>query len=884
MNYNQSRESVFEVLQREVDLASLVRQFTALKRIGKSLRGRCPLPNHKDTNPSFFVYPDNRVHCFGCGFHGDVTDLWAAVNGLQPGIEAALDLARQYGVQLSDRDPEVQKKTEERRQKETTFEQQARACFQALTLHPNVAEWWKRRGFSEELQQQFLLGSNRDGSAALIPFWRRGRIQGLIRRQIEREPKYLLPNADDFPEAYKPLFIIPAGGNGWYIVEGFVDALALAALGFNAVAIGGTGISKKQVAELQKLNGPLFILPDNDERGAQASRQWVNDLYPHARLCSAEYGDDNKDVGDLFAAKGEETKAIIEELKAKAPDALDLAISEAPKGSAREHYLYVREIIFPLLLRIEDDGERNAALEDAARGLKLKISDLRSAFKQVAEADNENQEVTEIQRVEMPEPGSERQRQAMDLLAMPDLLGQAASDMEKLGHVGEERAKKLTLICALSARAGHAIQPSIHAQSSSGKNALCDTVLSLLPPEMIIRRSGLSAKALFRTQANLKGAVLYIQEVSGVEGADYTIRLLQSDGRLEYEATEKTPDGSLRNMVYFTEGPTVIIQTTTRNHLHSENETRIFPIYIDESEEQTQRIVKRMLKEATGQGIKAGERDAILQKWRDAIRLLESLDVVIPFAEQIEMPSSVVRIRRDSRRVIDVVRVIAWLHQYQRERDNEGRIMATEDDFLTALELISDSLARALQVLTPSEQKVLQTIQGLPKEKKTLGFKRRDLNVREVSDSRLKEILKSLVDTGYLDCDSRQGPQGYTYTVARDPEMISLGIFLRPSPDSKQNDEYKGAILDEGQSSTTDQSPNQRTSDESGRKGNRPIKPLDFQQVDRMRTAANGIQREADDTDGLFNHLSVSDFLPSATLDGFRQGIDSGADSEWGEI
>jgi hypothetical protein len=56
----------------------------------------------------------------------------------------------------------------------------------------------------------------------------------------------------------------------------------------------------------------------------------------------------------------------------------------------------------------------------------------------------------------------------------------------------------------------------------------------------------------------------------------------------------------------------------------------------------------------------------------------------------------------------------------------------------------------------------------------------------------VKDALKSLTDTGYLDSDGSRGPQGYTYTLVRDAEEISLGIYLRPSPDSEEtpaNDE-----------------------------------------------------------------------------------------------
>ena len=41
--------------------------------------GLCPL--HKEKSPSFYVFPDARYHCFGCGAHGDVTDLEQALLG-----------------------------------------------------------------------------------------------------------------------------------------------------------------------------------------------------------------------------------------------------------------------------------------------------------------------------------------------------------------------------------------------------------------------------------------------------------------------------------------------------------------------------------------------------------------------------------------------------------------------------------------------------------------------------------------------------------------------------------------------------------------------------------------------------------------------------------
>lgn len=794
---------IFDALRTYLDISTVLDPFTQLRREGSRLVGRCPLPNHRDSTPSFNVYPDRHAHCYGCGFHGDVTDIWSAIRGLNPGIEAAIDLARTHSIRLPDRDPIKEAEEQSRRQQEIKYARIAKSSHEELLRQPRIAEYWQARGFDDELQKRFLLGSNRDGTSAIIPFWHRGRIYGIIRRQLQRDPKYLLPEAKNFPNGYKPLFIPTALQGDVYIVEGFVDALALAAMGFNVVAIGGNKISSKQLEDLQRFSEDLFILPDADRSGVLAE-EWTRLLYPRSKICPAEYGEGLKDVADLFAAGSSNAREVILSLRERAIDALDIALSKAPKDSKRATYRFTKEQVLPLIARIEDEGERQATIEDASKALSFKVSELRKELNRELSHSRDNT----IAKPEAPEPGTAQYEQAMKLLNTPNILQLAATDMECIGHVGEASAKQLAFICALSARMGTPIQPSTHAQSSAGKNALWDTVLSLFPPEMVIRRSGLSAKALFRTEACLEGAILYIQEVAGSESADYSIRVLQSDGSLEYESTERMPNGNLQNVVHKVNGPTVIVQTTTKNHLHPENETRVFPIYIDESEEQTERIIQTTLRNAAGKGIDPELIKTKQNIWQNAIRLLQSCTVVIPFAERITIPNSPIRIRRDIHRVLDVIRVIAWLHQYQRHRDSSGRILATEEDFNVAIELVRESLERAWKTLTPAEEKVLSAIEELPVGMQREGFRRRDIQVPSVSERRIKEILRSLAGTGYLDCEGKRGPQGYTYTMARKLQNISPCITLSPSPEEPEIPENNEHLLGDAHSARSHPSGN----------------------------------------------------------------------------
>jgi DNA primase len=273
--------SVFDTIRDQVTLDRLL----SANGSGKT---RCVAPGHQDNDPSMHLYGDH-VHCFSCGFHGDVTDMWAALRGFDHPFEAAQDLAREFGIELPGVGPEARQKAQERREKEDLYVRQAQACHRALDRHARVQEWWENRGLSGRLLDRFLLGANKDGTAAVIPFWHRGRVQGLIRRKLGGEPRYLYPKAEDFPGGCRPLFIPGLVRDDVFLVEGIVDALAVAALGESVVAVGGTSMSRAQMHELERLPGSVYILPDADEEGEQAAREGTRKLYPKAAMCPPKY-------------------------------------------------------------------------------------------------------------------------------------------------------------------------------------------------------------------------------------------------------------------------------------------------------------------------------------------------------------------------------------------------------------------------------------------------------------------------------------------------------------------------------------------------------------------------------------------------------------------
>ena len=281
--------NIFEKLREQIDLAEIAARYTDFQPSGRALVGRCPHPEHDDEHPSFYVYPEGRFFCYGCRWRGDVTDVWAALKGLKPGIEAGLDLAREFGIELPRTSVEVREKTERRRRLETEYLERAEAHHEALFRYPYVVAWWENRGFDDGLRDRFLLGATDDGAAATIPFWHRGRVHGIVRRKLRGEPKYVLPEKEDLALGHRPLFIPGRVREGMFIAEGYVDALALCALGYGVAAVGGTHANRQQMEDLKRLPGPIYVLPDADEEGEKAARRLVGELYPKALLCPPVY-------------------------------------------------------------------------------------------------------------------------------------------------------------------------------------------------------------------------------------------------------------------------------------------------------------------------------------------------------------------------------------------------------------------------------------------------------------------------------------------------------------------------------------------------------------------------------------------------------------------
>jgi DNA primase len=94
-----------EAIRDAVPIEEVARQYTHLEPFGGKawFTGRCPLPDHEDKTPSFYIYPPGRYHCYGCGGSGDVVDLEFHCGDYSELWEAMISLAVEHDVDLPER-------------------------------------------------------------------------------------------------------------------------------------------------------------------------------------------------------------------------------------------------------------------------------------------------------------------------------------------------------------------------------------------------------------------------------------------------------------------------------------------------------------------------------------------------------------------------------------------------------------------------------------------------------------------------------------------------------------------------------------------------------------------------------------------------------------
>ena len=343
------------------------------------------------------------------------------------------------------------------------------------------------------------------------------------------------------------------------------------------------------------------------------------------------------------------------------------------------------------------------------------------------------------------------------LVLVPNILERFARDLARSGVAGESRVAKLLYLAVTSRLLDRPVSVAVKGPSSGGKSYLTEQVLRFFPERAYYALTAMSERALAYSEEPLQNRFLVIYEAAGMSGdfATYLIRSLLSEGRLRYEVVEKTSEG-LKPRLIEREGPTGLIVTTTAVKLHPENETRMLSLTVTDTHQQTRDVMAALASEAGGA-------PANLDAWHSLQGWLDAAEhrVAVSYASELAglIPPVAVRLRRDFGALLTLIRAHAILHQANRERDAEGRITATIEDYARVRELVADLVSEGIEATVPAT--VRETVEALKQlhteedESVTIAALAQEL---ELDKSAAWRRVRTAIDRGYVkNLEDRKG-------------------------------------------------------------------------------------------------------------------------------
>ncbi len=446
------------------------------------------------------------------------------------------------------------------------------------------------------------------------------------------------------------------------------------------------------------------------------------------------------------------------------------------------------------------NGELGDKYQDFLSSIKPQIEDKLKQKKEEVDTDSYTEE----------EFDEYTKTAALELLRDPKLIFELKQFLDKWGRyyegnewkekkpvVGED-GNKLHVVCAcISALYTKKINELLIGASSVGKSRVASIPL-LLFKSRTEDLSGMTEASPKYIEEDLGGKILVLKEIEGSEAAEYYLKILfdSESEDMNLRTTEKDP-GTNRytSIVRHVRGKPVGITTTATQRYGTEYRNRFSLLQMDESKEQTKRIKKMEMRMANETPIDLTDE---LKKFRCAFSLLQPIEVKIPF--NVFYPSDDVEARRAYKRLLTLVEVITFLHQYQRETfigsDGVTYLKATILDLYYAHAIAKASIGMDLEGITKNSLNLYNALLKRHEERQEEEFSvndissiaKVDLNLNWRRDT-VRGYLKELREADYLSFYEDESKRGkpYIYSIRSvDAKDVAFRQFIAEKSDQQK--------------------------------------------------------------------------------------------------
>jgi len=347
----------------------------------------------------------------------------------------------------------------------------------------------------------------------------------------------------------------------------------------------------------------------------------------------------------------------------------------------------------------------------------------------------------------------------------------------------------------------HAI---IQSESSAGKSNLLNTILEAFT-DSVLDFTEFTNAFINRSENNYDGYIFKLEQMEKTnEDKHLTIgnlKPLLSEGKLRIGLIEKDNKGKNKPKTLEVDGIPVFISTSTKYNMDQETLNRMFLMQVDESKEQTKRIIDHVLDKYSNINYDSNwqknklELIEITKTYSEIANQIEG--IFIPFKEKIRdiIPTEILTIRRDLSKILNLTCVIAFLNFTKRrlipcsaeirlasktpyfydklnaEPLNRYYLIAEPDDFREALKIGGEAIEQTLNKMNQSSKAVYDIFVELYKEEPD-GITNKDIADKStLSQNRIGEIMKQLYEMGYV-TRKKEGKQHHYFATSKKFENI----------------------------------------------------------------------------------------------------------------
>lgn len=289
---------------------------------------------------------------------------------------------------------------------------------------------------------------------------------------------------------------------------------------------------------------------------------------------------------------------------------------------------------------------------------------------------------------------------ARELAAAPDVFDRLITDLGTLGWEGEDDAKRLLILAALSRKLERPVWAQLTAGDQGWASPALDLLAAITPPEDVVHVSVLTDHALlYATGDALRHRLIVIDDLAAVpDQAATSLVLLGAHGVLRIPHVHRDPiSGQHRTTFAQVRGPIAVLAggqanvTARSRRRRPTSEALAARCTVVEADESERHLAALLAAERCHAALIAAPavavRTELERRWHDLQRLLAPLPVVVPFAERIRLSGTVTGQRAEQELLLGLLRAHALLHQHQRGRI-DGAVVASEADFRVAAAVV----------------------------------------------------------------------------------------------------------------------------------------------------------------------------------------------------